>query len=91
MSCELDPNQTGNGYNHHGCRCVDCRTGHRRRVRRRRLKRLAARQLVDGRLVAPVPPACHGTRSTYWNHGCRCVSCTAANAQSVRDYRAGAR
>jgi hypothetical protein len=91
MSCELDPNQTGTGYAYYGCRCVDCRAVHRRRQGRSRHQRMDARVLVDGRLVAPLPPDRHGKVGTYRYHGCRCVPCTVANAQALRDYRAGVR
>jgi len=41
-------------------------------------RRLARRYLVDGHLVAPLPPEQHGRPGTYTNHGCRCVRCRAA-------------
>jgi hypothetical protein len=45
-----------------------------------RQERYARRQLVDGRLVAPVSPEHHGKRWTYAHHGCRCPICTDAHA-----------
>lgn len=53
-----------------------------------RQERLAARVLVDGRLVAPLPPIHHGKHSTYVNHGCRCEKCGAANAAYCESWRA---
>lgn len=53
-----------------------------------RQERLAARVLVDGRLVAPLPPVHHGKHATYVNHGCRCLKCGEANAAYCESWRA---
>jgi len=60
------------------------------RQQRRAWKRAkyAARQLVAGRLVAPVPGEQHGKKATYCNHGCRCRPCTAANSAETAKFRA---
>ena len=71
---------TYNGYGgRKGCRCESCTEANAARAREQRAIRLAARVLVNGRLVAPLPPRCHGRLSTYTNHGCRCRPCTEAN------------
>lgn len=49
-----------------------------RRNRRNRQARFAARQLIDGRLVA-VNAKEHGSASTYTNHGCQCEPCRRAH------------
>lgn len=63
----------------------DAATSVQRRNLRNRRGRFAARQLIDGRLVA-VAAAEHGSASTYVNHGCRCERCcTAHRAKMTRD------
>jgi hypothetical protein len=64
-----------------GCRCDTCRAANTERVVRRQHERRAARQLINGRLVAPVPPHRHGLASTYVNWSCRCEPCTQAGAK----------
>lgn len=49
-------------------------------------KRLAARQLVNGKLVAPGAP--HGTWGGYTNWFCRCDRCRTANTAGMRSYLA---
>lgn len=68
------------GYKNALCRCETCVTGHRQLVRDTRAARYAARVPVDGRLVAPGAVR-HGAVSTYQNHGCRCLPCTAAQTE----------
>jgi hypothetical protein len=63
-----------------GCRCDECTRAHNDRIRRRQHERFAARVLVDGCLVAPLPADRHGRGTTYRNHGCRCRPCTDAHA-----------
>jgi hypothetical protein len=53
-----------------------------------RRERLAARVLIDGRLVAPLPPNHHGKHATYANHGCRCEPCGEANRNYCRQWKA---
>jgi hypothetical protein len=48
-----------------------------------RQERYARRQLVDGRLVAPVSPEHHGKRWTY-----RCPACSAVSRSESRSKRA---
>jgi hypothetical protein len=36
------------------------------------------RVLVNGMLIAPVPPEQHGRETTYKSHFCRCVPCKEA-------------
>jgi hypothetical protein len=64
-----------------GCRCDTCTAANTRRTVRRQHERRAERQLINGRLVAPVPPHRHGLVSTYVNWACRCEPCTQAGAQ----------
>jgi hypothetical protein len=56
------------------------------RAQRNRAARLARRVLVDGRLVAPLPPERHGLASSYSNHGCRCELCSQAGSAYWQDY-----
>jgi hypothetical protein len=74
-------------YDRH-CHCPAC--AETRRVLRAeyRAERRARRVLVDGRWVAPVPAPYHGKVNTYREWSCRCVSCTEANANTWRAYRA---
>lgn len=64
-------------YRNHRCRCEVCVEGNRADMRAARARRFAARQLIDGRLVA-VDASRHGASTTYTNHGCRCGPCTTA-------------
>lgn len=65
----------------HGCRCDTCRAANTNRTNRRRHQRRAMRQLINGDLVAPLPPERHGHISTYVNWDCRCPACRAVGAQ----------
>lgn len=67
------------GYRH-GCRCDLCRQGHTAEQNRQNARRRASRVLVDGRLLAPLPPDRHGRWSTYANHGCQCDPCRAVGS-----------
>lgn len=71
----------------HGCRCQPCRDAKARYYRSLVRKRMARRELIDGRLVAPVPAERHGKSVTYRNHGCRCVPCTVANRDAMTALR----
>jgi len=51
-----------------------------------RAQRFAARELIDGRLVA-VKASQHGSATTYSNHGCRCQPCTDANIRRMQEYK----
>lgn len=66
----------------HSCRCDTCRDAHTRRLvasqSKMRREHRAKRLLVNGRLVAPLPPEKHGTFRTYSHYGCRCEACSAA-------------
>lgn len=70
------------------CRCDVCTEDHRQRHATERARRRAARVLIDGRLVAPVPAEMHGRASTYANHGCHCDPCRAAGSESNAYYAA---
>jgi len=72
------------------CWCDSCtakREKIRGRVRKYRKGRLDSRIVVDGRLVAPVPPEKHGRASTYTNWGCRCQPCTEAQTSTFEATR----
>jgi len=94
----VDPERCGKtrtNYVYHGCRCDPCRLlvnrYQRSLVSTWRKRQFADRVLVDGRLVAAHLPAdFHGVLSTYTNHGCRCVQCTAANTVYMREHREAA-
>lgn len=73
------PHGTASAYQYYRCSCPACLGAHMTRMRAERAARLARRVLVDGRLVAPVPPEKHGKATTYGNWGCRCEPCTQAN------------
>ena len=66
-----------------GCRCQECRTASAEHRKRHRAEKAAARQLVDGRMVAVAAPV-HGSSSTYHNHFCRCAPCTEAASRDNR-------
>ena len=67
------PHGTYNGYNHHGCRCAQCRAANS--------SRYAAQQTK--RITKGLPPnALHGA-STYVNWGCRCEVCSAAHKSNL--------
>lgn len=80
-----------NTYVRYGCRCEACKAVAQKTVRASqairqscRERRMARRVLIDGRLVAPLPPEKHGKASTYNNHWCRCVECVAAHSDKLR-------
>lgn len=56
------------------------------RAARARKRRSELRTMVDGRLVAPVPPEQHGSVSTYNNWMCRCAKCTEAIRRYMADW-----
>jgi hypothetical protein len=62
-----------------GCPCDLCKAKNTARNTTLRTRRMAQRVLINGRLVAPLPPEKHGKQSTYSNWGCRCIPCTDAN------------
>jgi hypothetical protein len=68
-----------NTYIKQGCRCGPCTAANTERARHDRNTRMARRRLVDGVMVAPVPPHRHGNGNTYTNWGCRCKPCTRAH------------
>lgn len=71
------PHGTFNGYNHHGCRCAQCRASNS--------SRQAAQHAV--RIANGLPPnALHGA-STYVNWGCRCEVCSAAHKSNLARQR----
>lgn len=61
-----------------GCPCRRCLDAHRDYNRELRHRRYAAREWVNGRLVAVQVGLRHGRVSTYNNWGCRCDPCTRA-------------
>lgn len=75
-------------YQKYRCRCGDCREAATRAVSGYLRKRYAARQLVGGRLIAPLPDEYHGRAHTYVYHGCRCARCTQASTDQRRGVRA---
>lgn len=75
-------------YITHGCRCDACTKANSVACREWAHRQLAQRELIDGRLVAPVWAELHGKQSTYTNHGCRCEPCTQANRDAQTHYRA---
>lgn len=88
MSAREGWHGTEGGYTNHDCRCVECSSAHRLACIHHKNARLAARQVVDGRLVHPDAP--HGNYSSYTNYGCRCDECRAANrhrSQRIAAYR----
>lgn len=70
------------------CRCDVCKSANRVAQAEGRRARRAARVLVDGCLVAPLPLERHGKPSTYTNHACRCAPCTAAHTDDAQLRRA---
>jgi transcriptional regulator with XRE-family HTH domain len=68
------------------CRCEVCTAAGTARKARDLAARLAARELVDGVLVAPGLRQ-HGTSNGYRNWGCRCLACFEANQRDMRRYR----
>ncbi len=75
------------GYKNHRCRCTGCRAAHNAMINRRRAERYAARVLVNGVWIAPLPAEKHGRVTLYANWGCRCQPCTAAASASSRRSR----
>lgn len=82
----MAPHGTRTRYQHHRCRCDDCRAAQATYVRE-----WARRQRIgrpDGRRNRPVRTPSHGTAYRYKRFECRCERCRAANArQSRRDRR----
>ena len=78
---------TAHGYSNYGCHCDACMAAWRQYHSQRRQRMYAARVLVGGYLVAPVPAERHGRISTYNNAGCRCQPCRDAHAASVAKNR----
>ncbi len=66
-------------YNHHRCRCSDCRAAARAYARQARQKRLAG----------GVPAGLHGTENAYTNYGCRCDDCREAGTDRYLAERTG--
>ena len=60
-----------------GCRCEQCRDGHRVRMQ-------AAREAARDR---EVPTSAHGTVNGYGYWDCRCDACLAAKSAENRRYR----
>lgn len=80
---------TQEAYARRKCSCQTCVAGNTARHRVLRKARFERRVLVEGRLVAPVPPERHGLMTTYNNWGCRCEACTKdATAYKVAARRA---
>lgn len=63
-----------------GCRCDDCREGHRIHTAEIRKQRFQDPKAADR--------AGHGKASTYKNYGCRCEACSKANTADVNVFRA---
>jgi len=74
-------------YINYGCRCDPCTKANSAACREWAHRQMARRELIDGRLVAPLPDAQHGKQPTYTNHGCRCEPCTAANRDAQNHHR----
>ena len=66
------------GTYHNGCRCNDCRGA----------TRLYEKDIRDRRRSRELPEGMHGTIGGYRNWSCRCDECRAAQAASIRAYRA---
>jgi len=78
-------------YRQYGCKCAPCVEANRVTIAAQRTARLTERILIDGRLVAPVPPEMHDRYTTYQNYGCRCIPCTTANSRKRRGDRKASR
>lgn len=65
-------------YQHHGCRCDECRTAHNRR--HAAMRRYRTLRLAQDPTLAP-----HGSVSTYGNWGCRCDECRAVWSALMRE------
>ena len=74
-------------YINYGCHCEPCMEAHRVAQADQRAKLRARRVLIDGRLVAPLPPDQHGLVSTFSNHGCQCDPCRAIHAARMQQVR----
>lgn len=59
----------------HGCDAVTTSRDKAAYQRQRRQERYRKRDLIQGRMTAPLPPEHHGKAGTYTNHGCRCPRC----------------
>lgn len=70
---------TKSGYEHHACRCTDCREAVRLYYRAYRERRKA--QLATDTTLR------HGTELAY-RYGCRCTPCKTAKSASLRASRA---
>lgn len=72
---------TSTGYNHHGCKCEECRgwINNYHNIRNANGYRPPAISPGDG---SPL----HGTTTGY-SRGCRCPDCKAGNALYMNDYR----
>lgn len=81
------PKHDASTYGNRACRCDTCRTAHREYMRGARLRRMARRVLVDGRLLAPLPPDRHGRDTTYTNWRCQCEPCLRAHLDAGRANR----
>lgn len=69
---------TPNGYNNHGCRCVDCKAAQRADNIRRRRERLSR----------PIPDHVHGTDNGYTSYKCKCPACVeVGRAERRRQYQ----
>lgn len=76
---------TTTGYQHHGCRCDECREAVRRYMRAyRRRKGVPPWESQRG----PRPGTEHGSMTMYRRHRCRCDACREANRVAGRAYRA---
>lgn len=73
---------SANAYKNGTCLCDVCRQAHTNHQRVVKRARFAAREDIDGVLIAvTVPEENHGRASTYRNYGCRCDACCAAEAE----------
>lgn len=82
---------TAGGYRYYRCPCAACLQANREDNRARQQARRDRRVMVDGRLVAPVPPEMHGNANTYQSWCCRCADCTEAHRQRCIVWRERAR
>jgi hypothetical protein len=79
---------SANAYKNGTCVCEVCRSAHTNEKRLVRRARYAAREDIDGTLIAvAVPEENHGRASTYRNYGCRCESCGAAESAKTVERR----
>lgn len=72
------PHGTLSGYNHHGCRCAECKKAIAASKR--------ARYKPVERKPRPRKPLDHGAYK-YIRDKCRCAVCTEAHREKVKDYR----